>query len=200
MEELQIPLNDKVVERMFEECLKERKLVLNEEIYESTLERFTLQIMKWNKEDKGLPAEKRKPIIIYINSLGGSVVNGLSMIDVIKLSKTPVIGVVLGYACSMGGIILTACHKRYSLKNSTVLIHDGSGGAYGSTNKVKDQMRYLEKQDEVVKGIIIENTLISKEKYEDMEDREWYILGNEMKELGIIDGFVGDDIDIDEIL
>ena len=118
MAELELPVLDKVVERVFEDGLKDRKLVLNEEIYESTLERFTLQIMKWNKEDLGLPVEKRKPIKIYINSPGGGVSSGMALIDIIKLSKTPVYAYVIGYACSMGGVILVACHKRYATKSS----------------------------------------------------------------------------------
>lgn len=200
MADLQIPVLDKVVEKVFDDGLKERRLVLNETIDESTLERFTLQIMKYNKEDKGLPTEARKPIMLYINSNGGEIDNGLGLIDVIKESKTPVYGVVMSYAYSMGGIILVACHKRIAFKHSTVLIHDGSGGAYGSTGKVKDQIKFLEKLDNAVKEIVVSNTKITAEKYEENYDREWYILGSELKELGIIDAVVGEDIDLDEVL
>lgn len=200
MADLQIPVLDKVVERVFEENLKERRLILNETVDESTLERFTLQIMKYNKEDKGLPVEARKPIMLYINSNGGEIDNGLCLIDVIKESKTPVYGVVMSYAYSMAGIILVACHKRIAFKHSTVLIHDGSGGAYGSTGKVKDQIKFLEKLDQAVKEIVVTHTLISDEKYEANYDREWYILGDELKELGIIDAFIGTDIELDEVL
>lgn len=200
MADLQIPIVDKVVERVFEESLKERKLILNEIIDESTLERFTFQIMKWNKEDKGLPAQARKPIMLYINTNGGEIDNGLCLIDVIKQSATPVYGIVMSYAYSMGGAILVACHKRISFKHSTVLIHDGSGGAYGSTGKVKDQIKFLEKIDNAVKDIVVSNTKITSEKYDEMYDREWYIMGDELKELGIIDEVVGKDITLDEIL
>ena len=200
MADLQIPIMDKTVEKVFEDGLKERRLVLNETIDESTLERFTMQIMKYNKEDMGLPKEARKPIILYINSNGGEIDNGLCLIDVIKQSKTPVYGVVMSYAYSMGGIILVACHKRIAFKHTTVLIHDGSGGAYGSTGKVKDQIKFLEKLDSAVKTIVVENTKITSEKYDEMYDREWYIVGDELKEYGIIDCVVGEDISLDEVL
>ncbi|MGL5330694.1 MAG: ClpP family protease [Peptostreptococcaceae bacterium] len=200
MADLQIGSTDKIVDKAFEDSLKDRKIILNEIIDESTFERTTMQIMKFNKEDKGLPVEARKPIIIYINSNGGEIDNGLALIDVIKQSKTPVYGVVVSYAYSMGGIILVACHKRIAFKHSTVLVHDGSGGAYGSTGKVKDQIKFLEKLDAAVKDIVVGHTKITSEKYDEMYDREWYIMGDELKDLGIIDMVVGEDIDIDEII
>lgn len=199
MADLQMAVQDGFIEATFKELLKERKIIVND-IDADSVEKVMVQIMKFNKEDKDISIEKRKPILLYISSDGGDVDAGMNVIDLIKLSKTPVYGVVLTYAYSMGGVILMACHKRYAFKNATILVHDGSSVVGGSTGKMKDAIKF---QDELLartNRVVIDHTNISQELYKKMEDREWYMFANEAKELGIIDGIIGEDIDLDEII
>jgi hypothetical protein len=57
-----------IAQYSYYEHLQNRELILNQDIDESIMEKFTLQIIKWNREDLGKPINMRKPIKIYINS------------------------------------------------------------------------------------------------------------------------------------
>lgn len=187
-------------DKVFEENLKERKIILNEDITEDAVEKVILQILKYNTEDKGLPVEKRKEIKLYINSVGGEVANGYGIIDAIKVSKTPIHGIVLSYAYSMGGLIILACHKRSAFENATILLHDGNCGASSSGSKFKDIAKFYEEMDERIKKFVLGHSKMSSDFYESKRDREFYMYAEQAKELGIIDFVIGQDIDLDEVI
>ena len=77
-----------------------------------------MMILRWNKDDKGLSQENRKPIYIYVNSSGGDVILGMNILDVIKNSITPVITVGFGICASMASYILASGHIRYCFNNT----------------------------------------------------------------------------------
>ena len=187
-------------DKIFDENLKDRKIIINNEIDQDLIETAVLQIMKFNKEDKDIPVEKRKPIFIYVNSLGGEVPNGFCLIDAIETSKTPVYGVVFGYAYSMGALILLATHKRFAFKNSTVLIHDGTQGAITTGSKFKDIAKFYDEMDTRIKDFVLKNTDIDSDFYDAKYQSEFYFYSDKGKELGVIDHIIGVDVDLDEIL
>ena len=187
-------------EKIIQDFLDERIIIINQTIDSSILEDVNLYIIKWNKEDSDKPAEVRKPIHIYFSSNGGDVVSGLNTIDVIKSSKTKVVGVVFSCAASMAGYILMACHERVAWKNSVILVHDGTQGICASAGKAKDTMRFYENLDGVVKDLVLSSTCISEEDYDSNIDREQYMLAEEAKSKGIIDKIIGVDVDMDYIL
>jgi ATP-dependent Clp protease protease subunit len=189
------------IDKVFEESLNERKIILNEDISEYVIERVVVQILKFNKQDKGLPIEQRKPIYLYINSCGGEIANGYAIIDTIETSKTPVYGVVIGYAYSMGGLILLACHKKIGFKNSTILLHDGSMGVSTSGSKSKDVAKFYDTLNDRIKEFVVSKTKMTPEFYDSKYEKEFYMYANaEAKELGVIDFIVGEDVDLDEII
>ena len=82
--------NDEFYEEIIRENLDKRILVLNSEIDESVLENYILYILKWNRQDKEacIPVDKRKVITIYINSPGGSNLDGSNFINVFNNYKS----------------------------------------------------------------------------------------------------------------
>ena len=185
---------------VFRENLKERKILLNDDITQDVVEKVIMQILKFNTEDKGLPIGNRKEIKIYLNSCGGEIANGYALIDVIKASKTPVHIICLGYAYSMGGLILISAKKRSAFKNSTILLHDGSMGASSSGSKFKDIAKFYEKMDDRIKAFVLENTKMTSEFYDSKYEKEYYMYADEAKENGIIDNIIGEDVDIDDVI
>lgn len=178
-----------------------RHLFLNDIVDEDVFNSLVYCILRWNADDKGLPTEERKPIILYINSPGGSVVDGYGLIDAMLASKTPIITVNQGFAASMGFLIFLAGHKRYSMQHSEFLMHDGSTGGLGSTAKMKDRMEFETNQlEEMTKNYIMGRTSISEELYDNKYRVEWYMLPPEAKSHGIVDCIVNVDCDIDEIV
>jgi ATP-dependent Clp protease protease subunit len=167
--------------------LKERIIILNEDVNDALVEKVIVHILKWNREDAELPVEDRKPIEILLNTPGGDVYLGMVLCEVIKKSVTPVTVRILGMAASMGSLIAMAAHKTVAYEYSNILIHDGSTFLVGSSNKVKDHMKFQELKDKQIKDFIIENTKISEEKYNEMADREWWLTAKMAQELGIVD-------------
>lgn len=124
MELLTLKDDDEIYTTIVKEHLNQRKIILNEDIDDNIIENICLMIMQWNKEDKGLPRDCRKPIYIYINSDGGDVISGSQVLSSISTSTTPVITIGFAKCASMGSYILAAGHKRYCFPNTIVLYHD----------------------------------------------------------------------------
>lgn len=178
-----------------------RRLYLNNEVDEIVIDSLVYMIMKYNREDIGKPISERKPIILYINTPGGSVSDGFGLIDAMIASKTPIYTVNQASCYSMGFLIFLAGDKRYSMMNSTFLCHDGSSFAFGSMSKIKDRLEFETVQMEKhIMDYIVSRTTISEELYKKNYKTEWYMYPDEAKENGILTHIVGVDCDIDEII
>lgn len=183
------------------EDLENRRIYLNNEIDENVIDGAVYHILRYNRLDKGIPVEERKPIILYINSQGGNVIDGFGLVDVIRESKTPVYTVNLAFAASMGFLIFIAGHKRYSLPRAEFLLHDGATGAIDSVLKVKDRIEFETIQvAEMTKRYVLEQTSISEATYNEKLRVEWYLLPDEAKSIGAVDYIVGKDCSIDDII
>lgn len=176
--------------------LKKREIVWNDDIDDTTID-IALYIRKWNDEDKGVDIKDRKPIRIFINSDGGSVDTVFHVIDMIRLSKTPVYTIGMGRVYSAGGLLLMAGHRRYIFPHTSCLIHDGSSGTIGSIGKMLDNLEFTKRLEEKVKKYVLDSTHITAEMYDQNYRRDWFMFSEEMIELGIADEIVAD---IDTIL
>lgn len=188
---------------------KERRLYLTREIspldfeeaptdFLSSVGQMVKFIMDCNREDRDLPPDKRKPIMLYINSPGGEIGEGFALISAMELSKTPIYTVNIGQWSSMSFYIGIAGHKRFSLPHMTFLLHDGSSGAFGSTNKVQDRVKFDERfEREVIKTHVLTHGKMSEREYDAQVRVEFYMLPEDALELGFIDEIVSD---IDAIL
>lgn len=191
---------DDVYERICKESLNDRKLLLNCDISDELFETVIMFILLWNKEDKDLPIERRKKIYLYINSDGGEVVFGNSILDVISNSITPIVTVGFAKCASMASYILAAGKERICFPTTVVLIHDGQTGYMTSGNKGKDIQKFYDNLDEHAVNFMIEHTKMTKEYLESIKDRETYMFANEAKEKGIVDKIIGIDCSLDYIL
>lgn len=179
--------------------IRNRTLYLDSEIERETLIPLTKMILAWNKEDADnkIPIEQRKPIKIMIYSYGGEIDATIHFIDVCLLSKTPIYTYNLGVAMSGGFYILLAGSKRFALKNSQALCHQGSGGFEGSAEDVKLHTEQYRKILDKLAEYILNRTKIPKTLYNRKKKSEWFVNGSEQVELGIVDKMIDD---IDEIL
>ena len=180
----------------FQRRLKKREILWNDLIDDTTID-IALYIRKLNEEDKGVVIEKRSPIKIFINSDGGSADTVLHIIDMIKLSKTPVYTIGMGRVYSAGGLLLMAGHKRFIFPHTSCLIHDGSSGTIGSIGKMLDNLEFTKELEKRMKEYILSSTRITEEVYDRNYRRDWFMFSEEMIQLGIADEIV---TDIDTIL
>lgn len=201
MEELFMDDTSTIAEETIRELLEKRIIIFNDSVNISTLEDVSLQILKFNMQDKNLPKENRKPIWLFIQSPGGSVVSGFNLIDIIQTSETPVYTVCFANCASMAFHIFISGHKRYAFKNSILLNHDGEVSLSNSGSKAKDTMKFFENLDERVKDHVVSHTNISPEFYDSIYEKEYYMYANdEGKKLGCVDYIIGEDVSIDTIL
>lgn len=200
MELLTIKDDDSIYDTIIKEHLNERKIILNEDVDDNVIENICLMIMQWNKEDKDLPKDCRKPIYIYINSDGGDVIAGSQVLSSILTSATPIITIGFAKCASMASYILAAGHKRYCFPNTIVLYHDGQTGYVSSSNKGKDIQKFYDNLKKRMTDFMIAHSNMSAEFLEEIKDREYYMFAEEAKERGVIDGIIGQDIELDSLL
>lgn len=176
--------------------LSERVIWLDFTIQADSLDAIKL-ILKYNKEDRDLPVEERKPIKLMIYCYGGDAAICETLINMIELSKTPVYTINVGVAFSAAAYIFIAGHKRYSLKRSSLMIHTGSGRVSGSYDQIQSWTKDYTTSIENIKDFIIEKTKITTKMYNKHKAEDWYIRSKEQLSLGICDAIIEN---IEEIL
>ena len=148
----------------------------------------------WNKldDDMGTPISEREPIKVYINTPGGSLHATLTMVDAIRMSKTPVYTINTGTAFSGGFFIFISGHMRYSYPHATFLFHEGSTGGGGpqDAGKFRNYASFYDKMLEQLEVLTLENTNITKEVYDKHKLDDWWIFADEALELGICDEII----------
>lgn len=176
--------------------LEERIFWIDDEISGMTMN-LVHYILKWNREDKDLPIEERKPIKLMIHSPGGDL-DVLGVIyDIIRLSVTPVVGINLGQAYSAAAMILLACGRRYGLKNSTILFHQGScSNLQGTYEQVNSFMQEYQKQVDKLSKMITERTSFSESEVAEKMKGDWYVGAEECVDREVYHGIITSIIDL----
>ena len=132
-------------------------------------------IISINLEDKDKMVEERKPIIILINSNGGSLNVTNSIIDAISISKTPVWTVNMGQALSGGCLIFLAGKKRFTIPSSWAMCHAGSVEFQGNFSETKEATKVWETQIKKMGEYIMERTGIDTKTYNKYKNKDWYL-------------------------
>ena len=175
-----------IINNQYENLLKNRIILINDVISDLTIEKVIMPLLQMDNDGTG------KKITIYINTNGGSVHDGLVLCDVIERLKTPTDVIVLGYAYSMGSIILMSGKTnpnvtRYCYPFSTALIHGGSAYVSGTSSQVKDYFKFNEKFEKRIADFIVSHTYLSEDDYIAIERYEAYMDSTEMLEKGLVD-------------
>ena len=172
----------------FYKDIHERIYWITDEIDDGLLD-LVSKIMDWNREDRYIPKENRKPIRLCINSVGGNLDIARVVVSIVEVSETPVMGIAMGIVASAASMIFLACHKRVALANSTYLLHKGSiHGMSGNYEEVKRSMQDYEKTVNELVSFYITHTLYSEEEVkEKLNSGDWYLYNDEAQKHGIIE-------------
>ena len=134
--------------------------------------------------------EERLPIKIYINTDGGDLYAALSIVDAIKLSKTPIFTIVIGTAFSGGFFISMVGHKRFCYPNASFMFHEGGCVWEGDAHKFHSHEQHYKSLLERVKKIVMDNSNINEEYYNAIrKDDNWWNAEEALK-LKIIDNIM----------
>ncbi|MEX0930867.1 MAG: ATP-dependent Clp endopeptidase proteolytic subunit ClpP [Candidatus Paceibacterota bacterium] len=168
---------------IYSRLLKERIIFITGTIEDHMANLIVAQMLFLESEDP------KKDISLYVNSPGGSVTAGLSIIDTMHHIKPDVATVCIGIAASMGSVILSqgAKGKRAMLPNAEVLIHQPLGGAYGQASDIEISARHIIKTRERLNKMLAKATKQPLSKIEKDVDRDFFMDAEESKKYGIID-------------
>ena len=174
---------------IFSRLLKDRIIYLGEDVNPTTSSLIVAQMLFLESEDPD------KEIYFYINSPGGSITDGMAIVDTMNYIKCPVETVCVGLAASMGAVLLTAGEKgkRFAMPNSEIMIHQpliGGGGLQGQATEIKIHADHLVRTREKLNKFLSERTGKSLEVIERDTERDNYMTAEEALEYGLIDGIM----------
>lgn len=168
---------------IYNRLYRERIIFLGSEIDDELANQIIGVMLYLDEEDSS------KPIYLYINSPGGSVISGLAIFDAMQLIKSEVITINLGLAASMGSFILAAGSKgkRLALPSSRIMIHQPMGGAQGQAQDIKvEAAQIMRIRDNLVKMYSM-FTGQTTEVVTAALDRDNFLSAQEALEFGLID-------------
>ncbi|MCH4153371.1 MAG: ATP-dependent Clp protease proteolytic subunit [Saccharofermentans sp.] len=168
---------------IYSRLLKERIVILSEEVNSVTASLITAQLLFLEAEDPD------KDIQFYINSPGGSVSDGLMIYDTMKLIKPDVQTICMGMAASMGSVLLSAGTKgkRCILPNAEVMIHQPLGGAQGQATEILIAADHIKDTRVRLNQILADNCGKDLETLMKDTDRDHWMTAQEALSYGIVD-------------
>ena len=171
---------------IFSRLLKDRIIFLAEDVNPTSASLVVAQLLFLESEDPD------KEISLYINSPGGSVTDGLAIVDTMNYIKCPVNTICLGLAASFGAVLLAngTKGKRYATPNAEILIHQpliGGNGIQGQTTDIKIHADQMIKTRERLTKILADATGQPLEKVMKDTERDNYMTAQEALEYGLID-------------
>jgi len=168
---------------IFSRLLKERIIILSDEVNSVTASLVTAQLLFLEAEDP------EKDIQMYINSPGGEVTSGLMIYDTMQYIKADVQTICMGMAASMGAFLLAAGApgKRFALPNAEIMIHQPSGGAQGQATDIRIAAEHIIKMKERLNRILADRCKQPIEKIAADTERDNWMTAEEAMSYGIID-------------
>ena len=172
---------------IFSRLLKDRIIFLAEDVNATSASLVVAQLLFLESEDPD------KEIYLYINSPGGSITDGMAIVDTINYIKCPVSTICVGMAASMGAVLLAsgAKGKRYATPNAEILIHQpliAGGGLSGQTTEIKIHADHMVRTREKLNKLLSERTGQSLETIQKDTERDNYMTAEEALKYGLIDG------------
>jgi ATP-dependent Clp protease protease subunit len=170
---------------IFSRLLYDRILYFSGEVTSEACDTMNAELLYLDSVDN-------RDISLYINSNGGSVVAGLSVVDTMNFIKSDVSTISMGMAASMGAVLLSngTKGKRFALPHSRIMIHSVSSGFSGHTADIRIEMEQTERCQKDVFKILADNTGKTIEEITTLCDRDKWYIGDEALELGIVDKII----------
>ena len=164
--------------------LEQRKVFLWEQVDESSSKTLVEQLLYLEAVQAAIP------IHLYINCPGGMVTAGYAIYDVMQAISSPVYTYCIGFAASMGSVILSGGAKgnRYIYSTAEVMIHQPAiGGFQANSADIEINARQIIKTKELTAAILAANCGQSKQKILKDFDRDYWMKADKALEYGMID-------------
>lgn len=171
---------------IFSRLLNDRIIMLCDEVNDTTASLVVAQLLYLEGQDPD------KDISLYINSPGGSISAGMAIHDTMKYIKCDVSTICMGMAASMGAFLLSAGTKgkRLALPNSTIMIHQPSGGAQGQATDMRIHTEWILDTKKRLNKMLSEATGQPLEVIERDTERDNFMTAQQALEYGLIDKII----------
>src|SRR5574344_1722409 len=171
---------------IFSRLLKDRIIFLGEDVNPASAGLVVAQLLFLESEDPD------KEIYLYLNTPGGSITDGMAIVDTMNYIKCPISTICVGLAASMGAVLLASGEKgkRLATPNSEILIHQPliSGGLAGQTTEIKIHADHMVKTRDKLNKILSQTTGQSLDVINKDTERDNYMTAEEALNYGLIDG------------
>ena len=171
---------------IYSRLLEDRIIFLGDEVTHDTANVVIAQMLHLANEDP------KRDINLYINSPGGSVYDGLAILDTMNFVQCDVATFGIGLQASMGAVLLSggAKGKRSVLPNARVMIHQPSSGTKGMVTDQEISLRESVRIKELLIGIMAANTGQKRAKIKADMERDFWMDAKEAKDYGLIDAIL----------
>ena len=176
---------------IFSRLLKDRIIFLGEQVDSASAGVVIAQMLFLESEDP------EKEIHLYINSPGGSITDGMAIVDTMNYISCPVSTICVGLAASFGAVLLAngGKGKRFATPNSEILIHQPliggqGGGISGQATEIKIYSDHMMKTREKLNKLLSEKTGQPIEVINRDTERDNYMTAEEALKYGLIDGIM----------
>lgn len=170
---------------IYSRLLRDRVVFLGSTVDEHTANLVIAQMLFLESQDSS------KDIIFYVNSPGGSVYDGLAILDTMNYVKCDIQTVGVGMQASMSAVLLSngTKGKRLILPNSKVMIHQpwSSGGGKVTATEMEITLREMQDVKKRLVDILAKNTGQTREKIEKDADRDFWMSADDAKKYGLVD-------------
>lgn len=171
---------------IYSRLLKDRIIFLGMPIDDTIANLVMAQLLHLESEDPD------KDIFLYINSPGGSITSLFAIYDTVQYIKPEVSTVCMGMAASAAAVILAGGQKgkRFALPHARIMLHQPHGAAQGQASDIEIQAKLIVQMREQLNEILANHTGQTIEKVTDDTERDYWMLANEAKDYGVIDGIL----------
>jgi len=168
---------------IYNRMYRERIIFLGKEIDDKLANEIIGVLLYLDSEDNN------KPIYLYINSMGGSVLAGLAIYDTMQHIKSPVVTINVGMAASMASFLLASGEKgkRIALPHSRVMLHQAMGGAQGQAEDIKVEAEQILQINRNIVRMYASKTGQDEAKISEDLQRDNFMDAETAKSYGIID-------------
>jgi len=187
----QVPLNGGLNPSILSEKV-ENTIFFYSEIYRDSILKLNKDLMTLNNDMLYTSIiQKTKPgeIFLFINSYGGILTDGLSVMDTILNSNIKVNTIIDGMAASAATLISVVGHRRYMKRNSYILIHQLSSGMWGTYEEMQDDMTNSTKLMKQLKELYKKYTKMPMKRLDEILKRDLMLSAEEALEYGLIDDY-----------
>jgi ATP-dependent Clp protease protease subunit len=168
---------------IYSRLLKERVIFLVGAVDDNIANLIVAQMLFLESENPD------KDIHLYINSPGGSITAGMAIYDTMQFIKPDVSTLCVGMAASMGAFLLAAGTrgKRFALPNSTVMIHQPSGGFQGQATDIEIHAKFILNLKQRLNVALSQLTGKTVEQVQADTERDNFLTAEQAQEYGLID-------------